>query len=253
MKGRACLSFLVLVVTNEASAFSATSTPPSSNLQKVEAAAVKRFKNYDKLCKTCPTLLQPRVDTLTEMIMNGLTRDERDELLAKVAARMLQQEEDDVSHGNTPRIQTAKDVFKFQTGQDADLGPDEQVRAQDDDDDDDEVLLAENKDSSFKKEKILVIDKAKSKFDTNKLKLDRMKRLVEATNSLLAGNKNANYTTTMTSDSNIYHSIDELQGMSRTELKMQRLKYLAQQAKLEQKLAKGRMKLYGATLALAEK
>jgi hypothetical protein len=37
-------------------------------LGKVEASAVQRMtKGYDKLCKNCPTRLQPRVDTLTEV------------------------------------------------------------------------------------------------------------------------------------------------------------------------------------------
>jgi hypothetical protein len=37
-------------------------------LDKVEASAVQRMtKGYDKLCKNCPTRLQPRVDTLTEV------------------------------------------------------------------------------------------------------------------------------------------------------------------------------------------
>ena len=37
-------------------------------LNKIEASAVQRMtKGYDKLCKNCPTRLQPRVDTLTEV------------------------------------------------------------------------------------------------------------------------------------------------------------------------------------------
>ena len=37
-------------------------------MNKIEASAVQRMtKGYDKLCKNCPTRLQPRVDTLTEV------------------------------------------------------------------------------------------------------------------------------------------------------------------------------------------
>lgn len=41
-------------------------------ISKVEASAVQRMtKGYDKLCKNCPTRLQPRVDTLTEVWLLG--------------------------------------------------------------------------------------------------------------------------------------------------------------------------------------
>jgi len=59
-----------------------------AQLDAVEAKAVQRFtKSYDKLCKTCPTRLQPRVDTLEEMIV-GLPEDELKLLAAKVALRL---------------------------------------------------------------------------------------------------------------------------------------------------------------------
>jgi hypothetical protein len=43
-----------------------------SQMDKIEASAVQRMtKGYDKLCKNCPTRLQPRVDTLTEVLRSG--------------------------------------------------------------------------------------------------------------------------------------------------------------------------------------
>jgi hypothetical protein len=39
-----------------------------AQMDKIETSAVQRMtKGYDKLCKNCPTRLQPRVDTLTEV------------------------------------------------------------------------------------------------------------------------------------------------------------------------------------------
>ena len=38
-------------------------------MTKIELSATQRMtKGYDKLCKNCPTRLQPRVDTLTEVL-----------------------------------------------------------------------------------------------------------------------------------------------------------------------------------------
>eukprot|EP00281_Chroomonas_sp_CCMP1168_P031976 CAMPEP_0206244336 /NCGR_PEP_ID=MMETSP0047_2-20121206/18103_1 /ASSEMBLY_ACC=CAM_ASM_000192 /TAXON_ID=195065 /ORGANISM="Chroomonas mesostigmatica_cf, Strain CCMP1168" /LENGTH=282 /DNA_ID=CAMNT_0053669549 /DNA_START=89 /DNA_END=937 /DNA_ORIENTATION=+ len=59
-----------------------------AELTPVETKAVQRFtKDFDKLCKTCPSRIQPRADTLTEMIL-GLPDDEQKLLLAKVALRL---------------------------------------------------------------------------------------------------------------------------------------------------------------------
>jgi hypothetical protein len=73
-------------------------------LDKVETAAVK-FLAYDKLCDACPTRLQPRVETLKEMIM-GLQEREREELLANVARR--------VEEGSVSEVCTSRVVYDFQ-------------------------------------------------------------------------------------------------------------------------------------------
>lgn len=49
-----------------------------------------------------------------------------------------------------------------------------------------------------------------------------------------------------------YHNFDELKELSRNELRMEHLKFMAQKAKHEQKIAKQRMKLYGVSVALAD-
>mmetsp|Transcript_34864 Transcript_34864/g.82134 ORF Transcript_34864/g.82134 Transcript_34864/m.82134 type:complete len:265 (-) Transcript_34864:150-944(-) len=57
-------------------------------LTKIEEKSVQRMtKQFDKLCKTCPTRLQPRVDTITEMIVN-LEEKERLEIFANVEMRL---------------------------------------------------------------------------------------------------------------------------------------------------------------------
>jgi len=65
------------------------------NNNKIEKAAIQRFTiGYNKLCKNCPTRLQPRVETITEMIM-GLSKDDRNDLLAAVSQRQQQERETD--------------------------------------------------------------------------------------------------------------------------------------------------------------
>ena len=54
-------------------------------------------------------------------------------------------------------------------------------------------------------------------------------------------------------DPAVYHGMEELQAMSRDELKLQRLKYVAQKIKCDQKLAKSRVKMYGASLKLKDR
>ena len=49
-----------------------------------------------------------------------------------------------------------------------------------------------------------------------------------------------------------YHNFDELKELSRNELRMEHLKFMAQKAKHEQKITKQRMKLYGVSVALAD-
>jgi hypothetical protein len=59
---------------------------------------------YDKLCKNCPTLLQPQIDMLTEMIM-GLSMEECHELLAAIAQ---------CEATNEMGLRTPKEVYDFQ-------------------------------------------------------------------------------------------------------------------------------------------
>jgi len=237
----------VALTTLPVAAFSA----PASGLSKVEAAGVQRFKRFDKLCKTCPTLLQPAVATLEEMIM-GLSTAEREALLANVARRIQQEEKEGTASSDTPRIRTAEDVYKFQTGAEATIEAKMPAGKKDE--------LKEPKPKEAKRKESTVdsrakllgkIEKARSKFEANKLKLARLQCLLEHTNRLLSGNDKAVVTDT-TIDSTVYHCVDELQEMSREELKMQRLKFMAQKIKYEQKLAKNRVKLYEASLKFAE-
>jgi hypothetical protein len=58
----------------------------SCQLDKIETKAVEKFTTqYEKLCKTCPTRLQPRVETLIQMIV-GLPPIEREELFSRIDA-----------------------------------------------------------------------------------------------------------------------------------------------------------------------
>ena len=77
-------------------------------MTKLETSAVQRMtKDFGKLCKNCPTLLQPRVDTLTEMIM-GLPAAEREELLATVAQRV------EAAGAEADGVRTPRETYDFQ-------------------------------------------------------------------------------------------------------------------------------------------
>ena len=212
-------------------------------LSKLEKKSVQRFTTgYDKLCKTCPTLLRPRVDTLTEMII-GLTDAERMELMSNVARRL----DDEV--GATSRnerttdtkrgIQSSMDTYNFQTSACM------QVQ-----------LPTEPKEpkTSSSQKLIRKMEKARGKFEYNRRKAARARRLLACCNALLARDRLANeptiYTLPNPLDSDIYHDIDELKKLSRQELKLERLKLDAQKARFESKVKKSRLKLYGASRAL---
>lgn len=206
-------------------------------MNKLEAAAVKRFTFYDKLCKTCPTLLRPRVETLTKMVM-GLSAGEREELLANVGRLM--------EEGYVSEVRTARDVYDFQvaaratgssfrTGADTAADPRPTGNAG-----------QENRVDIGKLQRKM--EKMRGKFEANKLKAARASRLLEVTTLLLGKSQIVENP----SDTGLYHEIDELRSLAPGELKMQRLKYSSQKAKYEQKLAKVRSKLYDGSCKLTE-
>ena len=213
-------------------------------LSTVEAKRVQRFTTgYDKLCKTCPTLLQPRVDTLTEMIV-GLTKDERKELMANVARRL--EEIGNEATAAQAGIQTSQDTYNFQTAR-ATTCTDSEVNAKD-------VVVAVQPNDASNEKLIRKLDKAKAKFEYNRRKAAKARRLLACCNALLARDLLANeptiYNLPNPLDNDIYHHIDELKTMSRQDLKLERLKLHSQKAKFESKVAKGRLKLYDASRAL---
>jgi hypothetical protein len=53
-------------------------------LDRIEAKAVEKFTTqYEKLCKTCPSRLQPRVETIIQLIA-GLPSAEREHLFSRI-------------------------------------------------------------------------------------------------------------------------------------------------------------------------
>ena len=206
-------------------------------LSKLEAKSVQRFTTgYDKLCKTCPTLLRPRVDTLTEMIV-GLSEDERAELMTNVARRL-----DEVGNERTTKrgIQTSRDTYDFQASSSTCMQVD---------------LTAEPQEPRSSNQKLIrKMEKARAKFEYNRRKAARARRLLACCKALLARDTLANeptiYKVPNPLDNDIYHDIDELKKLSRQELKLERLKLHSQKLKFESKVSKARLKLYGASRAL---
>jgi hypothetical protein len=241
------MKYFLLLFMLEWSKIQVTTAFAAPRPRRLEAAAIKRFREFDKLCKTCPTTLKPRVETLTEMIL-GLSDAERKELWNAVARRLEEQED-------VGGVQTPEDVFKFQTGVDAATTPKPEksepsrkdmtpkVR---------ETPLPTEKDTEEKESKLLrKMNKTRSKLQDSKCKQARIQRLLDQTDSLLSNNTTLSSNGCDETDSAVYHSLDELKQMNPTELKYQRLKYMAQKSKLDQKIATYRLKLYGASLELA--
>ena len=220
-------------------------------------AAVRRFTiGYDKLCKSCPTRLQPRIDTLEEMIL-GLPAHDREALLSKVARR--------IQEGRLSDIHSDQGVYHYQTTGVAKEPPDPipSSRGTEEDGNDNSsqhqaTSTKRRKEPNSSKDKVLgEMEKSKRKFDTNKAKLVQTQRLLSVTTALLAAGGGRDSPPKMVLeisplDNAIYHRMDELRSMSRAELKMERLKLAAQTAKLQGKISKQRLKLYGASLTLAQ-
>ena len=229
--------------SSESSSDAATTSPRaeaiSPPLSNVERKAIQKFNTasgYDKLCKACPTRLQPRVDTLVEMIL-GLSDEDRNELMERVSKRLEQ--------GLASTITSTQEVYKFQISAQAATSDEEQPLQS----------LAKaprpKKDpANTKKDLKSKMNKTRRKFDYSKQGIVKLKRLLEVTSALLSTSASINKSQgeltfkEEPTDNNYYHEIDELKQMKRQELKMQRLKYKAQKAKFEQKLAKYRVKLY---------
>lgn len=228
-----------------------------SGMSKVEAAGVKRFAvGYDKLCKSCPTRLQPRVDTLTEMIV-GLPDTEREDLMKNVARRLIEIQQDNERSESRKVVRTARDVYEFQT--------DGMTTAESEKPQKEKGANGRAEGKSQKSTKVEAnpnakllkkMDKNKNNYESNKNKSARARRLLAVTNALLQRNDHENeptiYTVANPVDNSWYHEIDELKKLSRDELKMERLKLKVQKAKYEGKVAKARMKLYGASMKLAD-
>mmetsp|Transcript_244 Transcript_244/g.323 ORF Transcript_244/g.323 Transcript_244/m.323 type:complete len:343 (-) Transcript_244:207-1235(-) len=233
----------------------------SPSLDKLETKAVQRFTiAYDKLCKTCPTRIKPRVDTLAEMIM-GLHEIERQELLSIVSQRM--------KHEEFSNIKNDKDVYMFQTEGYTTKKDKLKVNRKKEDDvmtftvtnvDSNNAIAAATKQTEQQNSKLRnKISKTKSKYNQYKQKLIETQHLVSFITKLLSPSTTTSHHNLPedgggedTQDIAIYHKMDELKSLqnNRTELKMERLKLMAVKAKLEQKIAKSRMKLYGANLKL---
>lgn len=229
---------------------------------------MKRFTiSYDKLCKSCPTRLEPRVDTLTEMIL-GLPDGERAQLMSAVAGRLEERESGLVNgDGDAPRgLRSSRDVYDYQTAGAADESERRKEEMQANNASYDAAAAKTDIDggATDDEEEIDVVDakllkkmqKARAKFDTHKRNLAKARRLLAVTNALLSRDEHKSeptiYTVQNPADNAWYHDVDELRKLKRGELKMERLKLVAQRAKYESKVAKGRLKLYRASVELMD-
>lgn len=215
-------------------------------MSKIEASGVKRFTvGYDKLCKNCPTRLQPRVDTLTEMIL-GLTDEERDELMQNVANRLVEEQNQSEKEGK--KVVSSMDLYEFQTSSVA-VKPEQQKPKRKKSPQPASATIRKEADKCKAARKI---EKARLKFQSNKQNAARASRLLVITNALLSPHsQHAKDLQIGPADNGWYHEIDILMQLSRADLKMESLKLKAQKTKCESKIAKQRMKAYGASMAVA--
>lgn len=233
----------------------ATTNIEEATVDETRAVAVSRFTvEYDKLCKHCPTRLQPRVHTLTEMIM-GLSVQERQELLAAVALREAT---------NKVGLRTPKEVYDFQlSAATGNVMVDDGVVAGNETKqenkkqsmkrhvkmkENDEAIRGGEQQLSKAKEKM---EKAQGKFMNNEMKLAHLERLLHVTTLLLARGKDAEIPNDEETSS-LAKEIASLQTMTRQQLKLQRLKYAEKRAKYERNRAKCRVKRFAASLELSK-
>mmetsp|Transcript_37865 Transcript_37865/g.81748 ORF Transcript_37865/g.81748 Transcript_37865/m.81748 type:complete len:347 (-) Transcript_37865:267-1307(-) len=263
---------------------SSSRTVDNDSMSKVETVAVHRFtQGYNKLCKSCPTRIAPRVDTLTEMIL-GLPDEERDKLMRAVAERQRLQKEKEGQNKPEDAMMTAekvmqvtssRDVYEFQMAAGgAGLGVEPDYKEKNADEMHKANANGRKKPSAGRlspadpannniekqekeSEELTLIakllkkrDKAKKKYKDSKQNAIRVERLVAASIAMLASDDPSH--AVLKESIGWYHDFDELKELSRNELRMEYLKFTAQKAKHEQKIAKQRMKLYGVNVALAD-
>eukprot|EP00547_Thalassionema_nitzschioides_P000067 CAMPEP_0194210138 /NCGR_PEP_ID=MMETSP0156-20130528/8036_1 /TAXON_ID=33649 /ORGANISM="Thalassionema nitzschioides, Strain L26-B" /LENGTH=256 /DNA_ID=CAMNT_0038937451 /DNA_START=149 /DNA_END=920 /DNA_ORIENTATION=- len=230
-------------------------------INKLEKAAIKRFTvGYEKLCKNCPTRLQPRVDTLTEMIM-GLSTEDRDNLLSAVAQRI--EEDAFKTQEEAVGLRTPEEVYDFQVAGAVNAPVETKVvkienfqipRMDGDAEQSREVSQEDKEQESVKKQQKLIakMDQTKAKLRKSDAKLAEIDCLLQATKSLLSKDKRMR---DIAFDTGFFdeEEIEKLSSMNRSELKLQLLRYRAQQAKFERSKAKTRAKRYAASLQLTTK
>jgi len=236
---------------------------------KVESAAVRRFATgYDKLCKNCPTRLQPRVDTLTEMIL-GLSEEERVELMATVESRLERGAQSKIDGGVGGGARTAKEVYDFQVGMKG-ASSVRTIEAKKKEETGaltiDYNVSKEKNDAPVKKgaRKSSLTDltaretklkcklcKSRSKLEKSRLDHSRAARLITIADLLLSQGSDASLPPSIIGANDCNAATDELRAMHESELKLQKLKYDAIRAKCEQKMAKARVKMFAANLELS--
>jgi hypothetical protein len=222
--------------------------------EKTTAAAVRRFTvGYDKLCKNCPIRLQPRVDTLTEMIM-GLSPEDRRKLLAAVAQRETSSE--------AAGLGTPQEVYNFQLSAAAE--------------DNDEVVVVAVEQARQEKTKIQSMkrsgnsipdgerqlnkirskmEKAQGKFMDNEAKLAHAEWLLHVSTLLLEHGNNAEIGIPehqRDDEHELDKEIASLRNKSHQELKLERLMYAKRKVKCERNRAKYGVKRFAASLELSQ-
>ena len=244
--------------TTQLSNASLSSKQEENHNPKVERKAAQRFAvAYDKLCKTCPTRLTPRVDTLTEMIM-GLSKTAREELLQNVAKRCAAESEP--QHGTTTAtgVQTSRELYEFQVkcmnrvvkkndqATKSPVGSTTTTAA--------EPPTTVARPSKPKTDKI---SKLRTKLVKNEQKLVQVQRLLQIATLHAEQGVDAPIPKQMEQDNAVdddaqellAQEIAELRALSPSLLELQRLKLVEQEAKCKRKIAESRNKLFAASLS----
>jgi len=240
---------------NDGNAADVTARTPTS---KLENAAIQRFTvTYDKLCKNCPTRLEPRVETITEMIL-GLPLEERQRLMMGLEKRF---NADDEKHNNRGSVRSSQEVYAFQTKVIEGRGAFEESSESSMRDEEEKIksvlkdklqmkVAAVDKEiittSKVNAKLLKKMNEARAKCDSNRHKLSKVKRLLLVTNALLSKELHDPdiYASNNPLDSNWYHNMKMLKNLTGEELKMEQLKLMVQKTKYESKVAKARLKMH---------
>mmetsp|Transcript_20982 Transcript_20982/g.32884 ORF Transcript_20982/g.32884 Transcript_20982/m.32884 type:complete len:263 (-) Transcript_20982:78-866(-) len=189
-----------------------------SEMDKVEVKAVERLvKQYDKLCKTCPTRLQPRLDNVAHMMLS-LPEDERLQVMSQVKKSLKEGSADGNGLIDVKAVSQGMSMGQMkQESKEMDV-PKPEMKP--------EKEMQMGQDKMAKK-----MRKLQEKIDKNMMKMMDREAKLKLLEEFKQGNKE------MPAEEGLVKEWKMLQEMSPERIEVRRLKLIEKKAKCERKVA----------------